>query len=65
MWKDQEIGPAELRMKLSDKFNVVIPCYRFFYGNKMNFDLIKGKWNDNFHMMYIFKGKIVNHQEYC
>ena len=56
--KDQTIGPSELRRKLQEKFNVVIPYHRVFDGKEMALDLIQGKWNDSFHLLYSFKAEV-------
>jgi hypothetical protein len=57
VWEDPIVGPTELIRKFSEKFNVVIPYHRVFDGKEMTLDLMEGKWNDNFHMLYIFKAE--------
>jgi hypothetical protein len=44
----------ELIKKLAEKFNVVIPYHRVYYGKKMALVLVQVKWNDSFHMLYGF-----------
>ena len=56
--EDQTIGASELRKKLQEKFNVLIPYHRVFDGKEMALDLIQGKWNNNFHMLYSFKEEV-------
>uniref|UniRef100_A0ACD5Z475 Uncharacterized protein n=1 Tax=Avena sativa TaxID=4498 RepID=A0ACD5Z475_AVESA len=56
--QDHNIGPAELRAKISKKFNVLIPYQRVFDGKEMDLDFIQGKWNDSFHMLYSFKAQV-------
>ena len=38
--QDHNIGPAELRAKISKKFNVLIPYHRVFDGKDMDLDFI-------------------------
>src|SRR4051812_39012587 len=56
--QDRSIGPAELRTKLNEKFNVMIPYHRVFDGKEMALDFIQGKWTDSFHMLYSFKAEV-------
>ena len=56
--EDHRVGPAELRKNLSEKFDVVVPYHRVFDGKEMALDLIQGKWNDSFHVLYSFKAEI-------
>ena len=58
MRQDHNIGPAELRAKISKKFNVLIPYHKVFDGKEMALDFIQGKWNDSFHMLYSFKAQV-------
>jgi hypothetical protein len=56
--EDVIVGATELRRKLSDKFDVVIPYNRVYDRKEMALDLMQGKWNDSFHMLYSFKGEV-------
>ena len=56
--KDQTIGPLEPRRNLQEKFNVVILDHRVFDGKEMALDLIQGKWNDSFHLLYSFRAEV-------
>ena len=56
--EDPTVGPAELRRKLTEKFNVVFPYHRVFDGKEMALDMIQGKWNYNFHKLYSFKAEV-------
>ena len=59
--QDHSIWPAELRTKLSEKFNILIPYHRAFDGKEMALDFIQGTWTDNFHMLYSFKAEVEKH----
>ena len=53
-----EVGAAELRENLKSEFKVNIPYHRIFDGKKKALDIIQGKWNHSFHMLYSFKAEV-------
>ena len=53
-----EVGAAELRQNLKLEFKVDIPYHQIFDGKKKALDIIQGKWNDRFHMLFSFKVEV-------
>jgi hypothetical protein len=56
--KDPCIGPMALIKKIHEKYNIVMPYMRVYYGKEMALDRIYGPWKDSFNLLYTFKAKV-------
>jgi hypothetical protein len=52
------IGPTALIKKIQEKYNIVVPYMRVYYGKEMVVDKIYGYWKDSFNLLYTFKAKV-------
>jgi hypothetical protein len=56
--EDPSIGPTKLVGKIYDKFGIVVPYMRVFYGKEMTLDKIYGPWKDSFQLLYTWKAEV-------
>jgi hypothetical protein len=52
------IGPTSLIKKIQEKYNIVVPYMRVYYGKEMALDKIYGHWKYSFNLLYTFKTKV-------
>jgi hypothetical protein len=52
------IGPTALIKKIQEKYSIVVPYMRVYYGKKMSLDMIYGPWKDSFYLLYTFKAEL-------
>jgi hypothetical protein len=51
------IGPTSLIKKMQ-KYSIVVPYMRIYYGKKMALDMIYGLWKDSSNLLYTFKPEV-------
>jgi hypothetical protein len=56
--EDPCIGPRKLIQKIREKYNIVVPYMRVFYGKEMAFYKIYGTWKDSFRLLYTWKAEV-------
>jgi hypothetical protein len=56
--KNPCIGPTTLIRKIQEKYNIVVPYMRVYYGKEMVLDKIYGLWKDSFNLLYTFKAEV-------
>ena len=42
------LGPTELQVKLFERYKIVVPYMKVFYGKEIALDRINGPWNESF-----------------
>jgi hypothetical protein len=52
------IGPTTLIKKIQEKYNIVVPYMRVYYGKEMTLDKIYGPLKDSFNLLYTFKAEV-------
>jgi hypothetical protein len=56
--KDPCIDPMTLIKKIYEKYSIVVPYMRVYYGKEMTLDEIYGPWKDSFNLLYTFKAEV-------
>jgi hypothetical protein len=52
------IGTTELIKKIKEKYNILVPYLRVYYGNEMALDKIYGPWKKSFNLIFTFKAEV-------
>ena len=52
------LGSTSLHGKLFDKYKIVVPYMKIFYGKEIALDRINGPWNESFQLLYTFKAEV-------
>jgi hypothetical protein len=52
------IGLTTLIRKIQEKYNIVVPYMRVYYGKEMFLNKIYGIWKDSFNLLHTFKAEV-------